>query len=44
VCFILDSSAWQDEAFFRRMFGKLVEGLDLFYKGRGNLQQFSLWR
>jgi hypothetical protein len=30
---ILDFSAWQDEAFFRRMSGKLVEGLDLFYKG-----------
>jgi uncharacterized protein YjbI with pentapeptide repeats len=30
---ILDFSAWQDEAFFRRMSGKLIEGLDLFYKG-----------
>jgi uncharacterized protein YjbI with pentapeptide repeats len=30
---ILDFSAWQDEAFFRRSFGKLIDGLDLFYKG-----------
>jgi uncharacterized protein YjbI with pentapeptide repeats len=30
---ILDFSAWQDEAFFRRAFAKLIDGLDLFYKG-----------
>jgi uncharacterized protein YjbI with pentapeptide repeats len=30
---ILDFSAWQDEAFFRRMAARLIEGLDLFYKG-----------
>jgi uncharacterized protein YjbI with pentapeptide repeats len=33
---ILDFSNWKDEAEFTRKFGKLVEGLDLFYKeGRG---------
>jgi hypothetical protein len=30
---ILDFSAWQDEAFFRRTAAKLIDGLDLFYKG-----------
>jgi hypothetical protein len=30
---VLDFSAWQDEAFFRRAAGKLIDGLDLFYKG-----------
>jgi len=29
---ILDFSNWKDEAEFTRKFGKLVEGLDLFYK------------
>ena len=29
---IMDFSQWKDEAEFRRKFGKLVEGLDLFYK------------
>jgi uncharacterized protein YjbI with pentapeptide repeats len=30
---ILDFSAWQDEAFFRRTAARLIDGLDLFYKG-----------
>jgi hypothetical protein len=30
---ILDFSAWQDETFFKRTAGRLIEGLDLFYKG-----------
>ncbi len=30
---ILDFSAWQDEAFFRRAAARLIDGLDLFYKG-----------
>jgi uncharacterized protein YjbI with pentapeptide repeats len=30
---ILDFSAWQDGTFFRQAFGKLIDGLDLFYKG-----------
>jgi uncharacterized protein YjbI with pentapeptide repeats len=30
---VLDFSAWQDEEFFRRTAGKLIDGLDLFYKG-----------
>jgi hypothetical protein len=30
---ILDFSAWQDEAFFKRTAAKLIDGLDLFYKG-----------
>jgi len=29
---ILDFSNWKDDAEFGRKFGKLVEGLDLFYK------------
>jgi hypothetical protein len=29
---ILDFANWQDAAFFGRMFGKLIDGLDLFYK------------
>jgi hypothetical protein len=29
---ILDFSKWEDEAFFGRMFTKLIDGLDLFYK------------
>ncbi|MDT5268288.1 MAG: hypothetical protein QOH49_474 [Acidobacteriota bacterium] len=29
---ILDFSAWRDEDNFRRMFGRLLDGLDLFYK------------
>ena len=28
----MDFSKWQDEAEFARKFGKLIEGLDLFYK------------
>jgi len=30
---ILDFSAWKDKAFFRRTVAKLIDGLDLFYKG-----------
>jgi hypothetical protein len=30
---ILDFSAWQDEAFFQRAAARLIDGLDLFYKG-----------
>jgi hypothetical protein len=30
---ILDFSAWKDEAFFKRTAAKLIDGLDLFYKG-----------
>ena len=29
---ILDFSKWQDDAEFTKMFRKLVDGLDLFYK------------
>lgn len=29
---ILDFSKWEDGAFFGRMFTKLIDGLDLFYK------------
>ena len=29
---ILDFSNWQDDVYFQRMFGKLLEGLNLFYK------------
>lgn len=29
---ILDFSNWQDDAYFQKMFGKLLEGLNLFYK------------
>jgi hypothetical protein len=29
---ILDFSKWQDDAEFAKMFRKLVDGLDLFYK------------
>ena len=29
---ILDFSAWEDEDQFRRMFGRLIDGLDMFYK------------
>jgi len=29
---ILDFSEWRDEDSFRRMFGRLLDGLDLFYK------------
>jgi uncharacterized protein YjbI with pentapeptide repeats len=29
---ILDFSRWQDNSYFQRMFTRLVEGLDLFYK------------
>ena len=29
---ILDFSEWHDEVFFQRMFTKLIDGLDLFYK------------
>ena len=29
---ILDFSNWRDEAFFQRMFTRLIDGLDLFYK------------
>jgi hypothetical protein len=29
---VLDFSGWQDEAFFHRMFTRLIDGLDLFHK------------
>ena len=29
---ILDFSNWEDEAYFQRMFTRLIDGLDLFYK------------
>jgi hypothetical protein len=29
---ILDFAKWSDDSFFERMFTKLIEGLDLFYK------------
>lgn len=30
---ILDFSAWEDDVKFERMFRKLIDGLQLFYKG-----------
>jgi len=30
---ILDFSAWEDDWKFENMFRKLIEGLELFYKG-----------
>jgi len=32
---ILDFSKWEDEQEFGKVFRKMVEGLDLFYKGGG---------
>ena len=33
---ILDFSNWQDETEFGKMFRKLVDGLDLYYKQKKN--------
>jgi len=30
---ILDFSAWQDDSMFGSTFNKLIDGLELFYKG-----------
>lgn len=32
---ILDFSNWEDRASFERMYRRLIEGLDLFYKKKG---------